>query len=803
MPKLLPVLLLGLMFVLSQLSWADETASENVSVTNGTVTLTWIAEKSQVEIADAKGVYAVVPFEENTQRQPHSENDENILAFYDDQNGISTIFCFGPEICEPAQLHDAPWVFILQLGNQANKTSIRFPKIELLTPQNTDTLKSFGTAGLKAVDGHKGSYMFLSVVDPQTNAGIVSGWATARTASGIVFSGKTGDGKAYVLPETQYGNSNFLNNELLPRTELFVFGRFDDCCDGLEQYADLVSNAMNVKMKPIPAGYCTWYSDKYGGSCDETHIKELADFAAEHLKPYGFNFVQIDDNWQDGVQTNGPKKIFTRVNPRGAYPNGMTPTADMLAGHDFTAGLWFMPFAGNVDDPQFPKDWFVKSGVTDEVDADGKSKRHYNSIANKEGEPYESFWGGTTLDMTHPDVQAYLRDTVKLIYADWGYHYFKLDGLWTGMACDQLYVNNEYRPDDFGQAIFLNQDKYTPVMAYRKGFEIIRKAAPDAFILGCNVSQNMRMMHPSIGYCDAMRVGPDNGSGWGSLKAGPWHGSNRYFLNGRVWWNDPDPVYVRASMPLEHAQLIASWVAVSGQLYAFSDWLPDLPKERIAILQKTIRPHGLKTSRPIDLFETDLPRIWHLWDDTNAVRRDVVAFYNWDDKNPAIIETTAEKLGLPQAEKAEQQYVAFDFWGNAFVAPFGGKTIRVELPAGACKVWSVRPLTDHPVVISTSQHVTQGIIDVTQETWDTENHQLAIQVKRFNDAPFELRVAVPDSLRFAGFVGEDAVVDAQTGIIRVNVRSKKTGEFYECVLTFEAEKTKAGMERSAMTGFYI
>ena len=465
----------------------------------------------------------------------------------------------------------------------------------------------------------------------------------------------------------------------------------------------------------------------------------------------------------------------------------MQPTAEMLDNLGFTAGLWFMPFAGNVDDPHFPKEWYVKSGVTDEVNAEGKSKRRYNSIVNKEGEPYESFWGGTTLDMTNPEVQNYLRDMVKRINSEWGYDYFKLDGLWTGLACDQLYVNNEYVPDDLGQSVFFDK-KYTPVAAYRKGFEIIREAAPDAFILGCNVSQNMRMMHPSIGFCDAMRIGPDNGAGWNSLKAGPWHGSNRYFLNGRVWWNDPDPVYVRASMPLEHAQLIASWVAVSGQLFAFSDWLPDLPEERVDILQKTLMPHGLTTARPVDLFREDLPRIWHLWDEKNGTRRDVVAFYNWDDKNPVTIETTAEQIGLPTAK----QYAAFDFWGNTLLKSFE-QTLKVELPPGSCKVISIRPLEDRPVLISTSQHVTQGIIDVESEIWDAEKHELTIKVEVFNankDAkPMELRVVVPETMQFAGFAGNDTndtAVSVLPGIIRLSNKALLAEtQMFECTLMIE------------------
>ena len=77
----------------------------------------------------------------------------------------------------------------------------------------------------------------------------------------------------------------------------------------------------------------------------------------------------------------------------------------------------------------------------------------------------------------------------------------------------------------------------------RDGVKLVRKTAgPDVFLLGCCVSQNMRSFGGSFGLVDAIRIGPDNGTDWGGLRVGPWHASNRYFLHGRVWYNDPDPL---------------------------------------------------------------------------------------------------------------------------------------------------------------------------------------------------------------------------------------------------------------------
>ena len=97
--------------------------------------------------------------------------------------------------------------------------------------------------------------------------------------------------------------------------------------------------------------------------------------------------MQIDDGWQSGdPKGNGPRKNFSAHDPHGPYPRGMKPTADALKADGFTAGLWILPFGGSWNDSFFAphQDWFVKQ-------ADGK--------------PFDTAWGGTALDMTHPGAE--------------------------------------------------------------------------------------------------------------------------------------------------------------------------------------------------------------------------------------------------------------------------------------------------------------------------------------------------------------------------------------------------------------
>lgn len=577
-------------------------------------------------------------------------------------------------------------------------------------------VKALGTAGLTAPDAHPGSYAFLAVASPETRAGIVSGWISHNRGCGVVFS-DVQEGTVQIRPQIDYGRLRIARGNKEP-SELFAVGPFQDARLGLEAYADTVATLYDIHLRPVPTGYCTWYSNPHGGASDETHLAELAKVAADKLKPYGFDFVQIDDKWQEGERRNGPAKVFGTHKPTGPYPSGMKAAADNITAQGLTAGIWFMPFAGDHDDPFFAdhQDWFVR---------------------HADGTPYWARWGGTSLDMTYPPARDYVRSVVHRLAYDWGYRYFKMDGLWVGSATKLTYVNNGYVEDDIGDALFHDPDK-TNIEAYRDGLKLVREAAGgDVFFLGCCIPQNMRSFGAAFGMVDAMRIGPDNGTSWEALCRGPWHGTNRYFLHGRVWYNDPDPVYVRPSVPIDHARLICSWVTLSGQLNVCSEWLPGLPDDRMDLLRRTMPNHGLHP-RPVDLFSSDLARIWVLTDIRRNVRRDIVGLFNWKDNETQAIDVSTEFLGLPQANR----YVGFDYWADRFVPPFAER-LQCTLPPAACRVLALRPETDHPMVVSTSRHITQGVVDLLDEQWNEDDLVLAGTSRVVEDDPYELRIVIP------------------------------------------------------------
>ena len=625
----------------------------------------------------------------------YADGNREVVALYPDLPFVtfrSTLHNSGKE---PVVLNHVPTVSVgMDLGK---------PLAEIST---------LGTGGLMAPAQNPGSYAFLSIVDPKTRAGVVGGWLTHDRGSGVVFS-PVKDDAVRMQAQIDYGCLRIKPGEEAV-AETFAIGYFDDARFGLEAYADAIGKIYAVKLLPQTAGLCTWYMDRHAAACDEVNLKELNAACAKELKPFGFDFMLIDDNWQAGVKVNGPKKNFTTHEANGPYPSGMKAAAENMESFGLTPGIWFIPFAGNYKDPFF------------------KDRQHL-FVKKTDGQPYETSWGGTCLDMTLPETQEFVRGIVSRLAHDWGYKLFKMDGFWTGSGTPQMYIHDAYKQDGIGDAVFSNPDK-TNIETLRDGAKLVREAAgPDVFLLGCAAVQNMRSFGGSFGLLDAMRVGPDTNDG----SIGSLHASRLWFLHGRVWWNDPDFVSVRTYLSLDRARLNAGWTAISGQLYYISDWVPIYPADRLDIVKRTIPAHGLP-ARPVDVFEQQIARIWIVTDTRQTVRRDVVAYYNWD-KDRAEISATPERIGLPPAK----EYVGFDFWANKFIPPFSG-ALTATLPGASSRIMAIRPVSEFPQLLSTSRHVTQGIVDVTDEKWSAKS-QLSATSKMVGNDPYELRIVVPSS----------------------------------------------------------
>ena len=274
---------------------------------------------------------------------------------------------------------------------------------------------------------------------------------------------------------------------LTARGELTADGRVEEL-----QAADLASVLAAVgdrlrapKVAPIAPGWSSWSC--YFDRVTEADVAENVGAAVRLQLPIAI--VQIDDGYETAIGDwldVRPTFGSLRQAAKHAREAGMLP------------GIWTAPF---MVDPRSSlatahPDWLVQ---------DADAGLHWDRRMR-------------ILDVTQPSAAEHLAGVFQTL-SSWGFGYFKLDFLYAGAIAG--------------------------LEAYRTGLELIRAAiGPTATVLACGAP-----LLPTIGLCDAMRIGPD------VLQETPDPQPDvptltrvtgmRSWMNGRLWVNDPDHLVAR------------------------------------------------------------------------------------------------------------------------------------------------------------------------------------------------------------------------------------------------------------------
>ena len=294
---------------------------------------------------------------------------------------------------------------------------------------------------------------------------------------------------------------------------------------------------------PAPTGWCSWYT--FGANVTAKDVAANLAVMKERLPE--LEYVQIDDGYQphmgDWLET-GPafggdvKKVIAEITRAKAKP-----------------ALWLAPFVAGGDSKLFREhsDWFVK-------DAEGKPLR---SDAVGFGGWRLGPW--YCLDGTHPAVQEHFETLFRTLREAWGVAYFKLDALYWGA----IHGGRFHDP------------AATRVEAYRRGMQAIRRGAGDAFLLGCN-----HPMWASFGLIDGARTSMDIERTFESFARTGRQNLLRRWMDGKLWWNDPDCVLLRPAPSPEAASFHAALIAANGGMVLSGDDLTKLELSELAILKR-------------------------------------------------------------------------------------------------------------------------------------------------------------------------------------------------------------------------
>jgi len=277
-------------------------------------------------------------------------------------------------------------------------------------------------------------------------------------------------------------------------------------------------------------------------------------------------------------------------------------------------------------------------------------------------------------------------------------------------------------------------------MAYRRGFEIIRKAiGNDCHLQDCGPGPI------TVGLLDSMRIELDQNYGYapevwkqyfnstGSAPAA----AKRYYFHKRTWINDADHLCINMLSPGQ-AQAAASLLALTGGNIISGDRLPDLDPVKVEILKKALPSFG-EAARPVDLFDTDFHRIFALRVKKSFGEWTVIGFFNSDETEIREYSHSLTRFWLDNTKT----YIAFDFWNNRLLGDIKNE-LKVRVSPASVLLLSVHEKPDNPKVISTDRHILQGAVELEDVKWNDVKKILSGVSTGVPDSSYNVYIYVPE-----------------------------------------------------------
>ena len=541
--------------------------------------------------------------------------------------------------------------------------------------------------------------------------------------------------------------------------------------EALEAYADAVKAWQGIRLWTerhpeigVPSGWNSWSgssgSGGYGTNIDAEIILANLVFMDRELRKWGMSFFPVDDGWQ--LNTGDWEPNPARFPPRDGL-NGVEWILHEARRRGFHPGLWISPYNAHESSRLVAEhpDWMARKDLIGLFSVDDDME---------------------VLDLTHPEVQAWLADVVSTLRA-WGVEWLKLDfGYWFLMT----------------RAWY--QQGITRINGHRQAQQIVKEAlGPDAFFL------TVAVMGPNYGLADACRIGLDTMPVWegefeGDLRD-PQQVDNqgikptvrtierRYYLHDRIWVNHGDLLFFRAhadprypALTLDESRAMCQLVAYTGGIVKLGEKLVEMPGDAVAATRSVLPVYG-RSGRPVDLFRREFAEVWSLAVDDFEAPYHTVGLFNWGENldltrvpyarmtdADRTIEVDFAELGLDP----RKTYLGYEFWTGSFLGELSG-SLALEVPARTARSVALREKLGRPQFLGTNRHVLGGVRVVEGIHWDGTSATLSGRQEGsvgtdLTPFTFHLAFHVPDAFTF-----HDVRIDVPEGLAAEGIRTESTG----------------------------
>jgi Alpha galactosidase C-terminal beta sandwich domain len=200
------------------------------------------------------------------------------------------------------------------------------------------------------------------------------------------------------------------------------------------------------------------------------------------------------------------------------------------------------------------------------------------------------------------------------------------------------------------------------------------------------------------------------------------------------------------------ARTLVTLVALTGVAYPLASVMPELPEDRMRLLQQTLPTMPIL---PLDLFSRGTDMRWDLFKHTqsdyyihnypeildlkvNAKSGvyDVVGCTNWRSERAARHIDFGDKLGLSAGS-----YVVFDYWEQKPLGVFENG-LDIEIEPHDTRVLLIHPLLGRPQLVAISRHIT-GAYSVLDVSWDGAKNALRGSCQTVQGDPYAMWFYVP------------------------------------------------------------
>jgi hypothetical protein len=479
------------------------------------------------------------------------------------------------------------------------------------------------------------------------------------------------------------------------------------------------------KTKPV-AGWCTW--EAYRRDLSEEKIVDAAKFFAEHLKPYGMEYIQIDDGHEKLPLPFDPKGTLVEswLEPKDTFPGGHKSVVEKIKATGMKPGIW------------------TSTAVYSDDFADEQPEC---LIRGKDGVPILGDWVKYVLDCSPATLERHVRP-VYVGLRKFGYEYFKID------------VIRHTLFDGLHEAVMLGlMSNEEAEKRMRALLECAREGlGEDVFWLA-----SWGQMTQMIGLCDACRISQDAMPDWAGMQMQLVESARWFFTQRILYINDPDHVCVRA--PFEWARSVLSMVSLTGGLFMLSDALKEYDEKRLDLIKRCIptlptlagetgpleadyaaftwtKLHGFAVLNEAPFQAADITdeearamagnwptmndkhpfsSLWAFHVDLEIGRWCVMGRFATLPLKPSRVPFEALSLD------PEKEYLVFDFWKKKYLGRFSESISLPALKLGHCQVLSLREALDRPQFLASSRHVSMDAVSLKEQSWKDSTLTLRIE----------------------------------------------------------------------------